>query len=215
MERFHCHDAIIVCPLRLCHLFIGVFPRQILLGPLKNDEFLINEIICIDLANYRSFYHAILQILSTFELENLNQERKEEFCNYSSFKYFWQMQDTNYVKFISLYGDDIVQSFRLNYLEFNEVIYLFSQFVLPSLKLKNCDLDFLSKISNLKFIEIVELTESSKAEIYIKSLGQNFKDDYFRFKILWNYHQDIILILNKIKNLCNTSLLPNQIDNLF
>jgi len=212
---FQLKDAILVCPFRLCDLYIAVFPRLILFGPLKNDEFSLKQTFCIDLGNFRSFYHAIVQILSTFELENLTECRNEEFCNFNTFKYLWEMRDTDSVKLKVIYGDEVIQSCLFTYLQFNELIYLFSQFLLLPLKMNMFDLEFLSRISNLNFVEIVQLNDPLKAEDYIKNMGTIYKDDYFRLKILLSYHQDLLLILNKMKNLCNISILPNRIDSIF
>jgi len=211
---FETKDAILLVPLRLCNLFIAVFPRLIIFGSLKNDKFLLKETFCIEIGNFQAFYFSILKILSVFQLDSFEENvRQEELCSFDCFMYHWEMKDTEAVKLVSKTGNEIVHCIQLHYSQFNELIFLFSECILTSLCLRRKELEFCLKISNLNIKEIIELKDPAKLEVYAQESFYNEK--FFQLKIIFYYHVDIIIILNKFRNICNVELLPNKIDNLF
>lgn len=210
---FKTKDASIIMPFKQCHLFVAVFPRFIVFGNCNHDSFVLKQSFIFELCNFKSVFLAIIKILNIFQLDNLEKTTCHQICCHETFSYFWEMKDVFAVKIGIEYNNDIVNSIFLNYDQFNELIYLFKELLLPSLCLKSVHCNFLNKISQLSAIEILELKDDTKLENYIV---KNYDDsNTILLKIIFNCNREIVLILSKLHNLVNFEILPNCIDDLF
>lgn len=203
--------ANILMPLRLTDIFVAAFPRKIIFGVANNNFFKTKQSFCIDLEFLKLFYIAIVQILSNFQSESLEKINCIEIYQYEGLSYYWQMHNTENVKFVLKEGETIVYKLLFNYLQFNELIFVISECILPCLSLKSIELMFLESATKLDVLQLIELNDLQNVQSYVEKLKEPFCKEHFKYKILLHYNLDIIITINRIKFLANDQILPNNL----
>ncbi|MBM3938476.1 MAG: hypothetical protein FJ333_07480 [Sphingomonadales bacterium] len=210
MEEYRLKNALILYPLRLSDLFIASYARKILLGICCDDEkFSIKTSLIFSLNHTKVIFTEIVNILKALAFDKPTATPYKLLCSYDNFTYLWQINDSGNVQLASSLNDTLIVTYVFSYEQFNELLFLFSQCLIPTLCLKDEESEFLEELTELSFVELVKLKEPIKAKQFLKT--KPFNQKYFKLKIL-TYHLDIVLIINKIKGFCNPSILPNKID---
>lgn len=211
---FQFQNAKLLIPLRLSDLFEASYPRKIIFGCYEESNFSFKKSIIVDLENIQKFYQNIIELISAFQNDPVTPTEPKRFAFYDNYDYSWQISLAGNICFIVSCKDEILSKFSFQFEQFNELLFVFTQCILPSLCLSNEELDFLTLASKSKFLSLIELKNSSEIETFISELNPKYKKEYFKYKILILYHLDIILIINKLNEFCNVELLPNQIESL-
>jgi len=217
---FRFKDAKLVLPFRLSNLFIGIYPRKVVFGSSSNEQFL--HCIVVDLENIKLFYKTLVQILELIQEENIQATSYEKLFHFKNFIFAWRISDEGNIIFgivtedhaVNPPTDKLIANFLFTYNQFNEFLHIFCECLLPSLCLKDIELEFLNLMTELDFLELSELFKLDEAEHYIKRLREPFSSEYFKYKLLFSYHLDIIIIVNKIRSFCNSLILPNNITDI-
>jgi len=210
---FNTKDSLLIFPFRQLDAFIAVFARIVVFGTPKDQKFQLNECFFIDLHCVKSFYQAINEILLNWLEEQHASTELNIFGKYDCFTYCWKVLESK-IYLTILIEDETKANYIFSYEQFNELIYLYSNCLLFSLCLPNVDLEFLNLASNLDFLKLIEIYDDEKTEIYLKSLKTPFSKDVMKYKTLLYVHFDILIIKNKLQQICNDSLLPNSFKDL-
>ena len=204
-------NAILCVPTKLEEIVICAFKHKIVFGKDNNEKFEATE--CFELNHYQycELFRGLFGIIKAYSRNT--SETKGLFCKKcSTISYTWEILNPGIEATIKLVVENnSKQGYQiiLSILEFNDLVLLLGNLILPSLNLNE------SANSVFRLILCFDLDQilKFKKEDYITNLLREKKQhlslseiEIHRIAILVHYYLDIIVAIHCIKSLYNTDL---------
>ena len=202
--------AIICVQSKIQDIVFSSFRHQIVFGKPYNEKY--EELKCFQfsVSELSEIFCGLFQIIKSV---STSIENEGDLCKKTSqVTYAWKVSNTLGVPLIKLLlkqGSTISFEVSLSALEFNDLILVLGNLILPSLLLPEGTNEAFTKIISLDLDQILKLRNEKAIHTFLEG-----KMDYFNLSrkeihhvlILVHYHLDVIVAIHNIKSLYNPSL---------
>lgn len=207
-------NAILCVPTKLEDIVMCAFKHKIVFGKDQNDKFESNECFELNHHQYCEVFRGLFSIVKAYSQKRNTSEARGVFCKKSStIAYTWEIlfnpEIDPSIKLVVENNSKKGYQIILSILDFNDLVLLLGNLILPSLNLnESANLVF-------RFILSFELDQilKFKKEAYIINVLSERKQhlslsetEIHRISILVHYYLDIIVATHCIKSLYNTEL---------
>ena len=203
-------NAIICVQSKIQDIVFSSFRHQIVFGKLSNEKY--EELKCFQfsVSELSEIFCGLFQIIKAV---STSIENEGDLCKKTSqLKYAWKVSNTlgvPSIKFFIKQASNISYEVLLTAFEFNDLILLLGNLILPSLLLPEGINEVFAKLITLDLDQILKLRNEKAILTFLESQIQNFnfsRKEIHHILILVHYHLDVIVAIHNIKSLYNPSL---------
>ena len=200
--------AIISVQSKIQDIVFSTFRHKIVFGKPLNEKY--EELKCFEfsVAELSEIFCGLFQIVKAV---STNTENEGDFCKKSvQVTYAWKVSmGPTLIKFFIKQIANISFEVKFNALEFNDLIFLLGNLILPSLVLTEGANEAFIKITSLDLDQILKLRNEKAIQTFLENHKAAFNLSQLEIHhtlILIHYHLDVIVAIHNIKSLYNPSL---------
>lgn len=208
--KMEIQKALISVQSKIKDICFGTFRHKIVFGKLCNEKFEEFKCFELSLSELSEIFCGLFQIVKAI---STNSENEGNLCKKSSqASYAWKVSINSGIVLIQFFikqASTINFEVSLNTLEFNDLILLLGNLILPSLVLPEGAHEVFVRIINLDLDQILKFRNENAIKTFLEKHLQDFnlsRKDMHHVLILVHYHLDVIVAIHNIKSLYNPSL---------
>ncbi|MBM3938148.1 MAG: hypothetical protein FJ333_05775 [Sphingomonadales bacterium] len=203
------------------NLFCSAYPSLIILGEIENSIYITKKSIVIYKNEYCTLYTSLLNIVHCLAesrpqnnviIDNLSEKTGlliQRHDNIYSWKVKYAADSTPQIYFINEINTNCINIIFLSVPQFNDLVHIISQLILPSLCLKPTILRYLKLVSRLDGKEIIKIKTITDCENLLLKL--NMEED---ISVYIYYYREILLVVNKLSSLYNPDIKNKKMQTL-
>lgn len=192
--------------LRTTSLSFKSIARTIIFGEFIDDDICKAKRFVIEISKLSKVYDALVKILKHFK-DDTNEDELQSLCSYKEKKYFWK-KSKDIISF-SCKNSDSDYEIHLDYPQFNEFLNALYFSIVPTLKLKNIEAEFLYYIAESEISDLVKLTNF---EVFVTTFkGSKYQTHSSKLFVIYKFYNDIVFIMVKLKLFTNPKHLPSDL----
>ena len=212
MEKFEIEieKAIICVQSKIKDIVFSIFRHKIVFGKVSSEKYEEFKCFVFPLSEQSEIFCALLQIVKAL---STSSENEGDLCKKTAqVTYAWKVSynaQEPLIKFFIKQESSISFEVLFNALEFNDLILLLGNLILPSLLLTDGANEVFLRIITLDLEQILKLRNENAILRFLESHKDAFNlsgKEIHHVSILVHYHLDIIVAIHNIKSLYNPSL---------
>ena len=202
--------AIISVQSKIQSIVFCCFTHKIVFGIPRDEKY--EDFKCFEfcVSQLSEIFCGLFQIIKAV---STSTENEGDLCKKTSqVAYAWQVSNSSgsaSIKFFIKQGSNIRFEVYFNALEFNDLILLLGNLILPSLVLSEATNEAFVKIVSLDLDQILKLRNEKAIQAFLENHKDTFnlsQKETHHVLILVHYHLDVIVAIHNIKSLYNPSL---------
>jgi len=200
-----------ICLISDNNLFCTSFPAKIIIGNVEKCEYIKNQFFEFEKADIVPFCQSICTIVKSIATQKDSKGILVEKSN-SLYIYIYEYSKKTLYFVIETLSETVFKV-PFNLEEFNEIILIFSQLILPSLCLENDALELLEFVSYCTQDEILNLRSYQDCKQLLAKKHYVLQKNFYCSYILC--YIDILVIVNRLRSLYNKDIKIKKITLLF
>ena len=192
-------------------LLFCAFVNKIVFGKCEEDKFVNRKYFEIIINEIAEVFCALFYIVKAFSTKS---DASGVLCKKSEILlYTWEVNHKNNEVIIALKiseNNETKFELSISILEFNDLVFLLGNLILPSLNLKGHTQKAFQMISEMDLDQINKLKQEKQMkkffDDFVKKIGDVSQFEAHCISILTQYHLDVIVAIHCIKSLYNNDL---------